>query len=322
MGFLLAIAILSVLVVVHELGHALAARLVGEQVLEFSVGFWKELAHFYVGKTRVKICVLPLGGYVKHEMRRDQPRLFAHGFILLAGPLANFLLAYGLFTIVGYQTYERRVDTSMIGEVQIEHVVVADVLPDSELQIDDIILAVNETSCADSECVALAIKSTPQRDTITFDVQRGETLLRVNVLSNGQSLVLENIGTLRRDFIDSMALTVDLSKRIIGMLIELIQAPSVQELASPIGLGQALSQQHEESFESMILLVAILSISVGLFNLLPIPPLDGGGLLFLILRRMHLKTGLLLEFVVATVTVPAFILLSVIIVCKDIWNLF
>ena len=310
------LAILTVLVFVHEMGHFLVARRNGVRVDVFSIGFGPELFGWTDrAKTRWKFSLIPLGGYVRmfgdanaaSQPAGDQAdlspeeravsfhckRLGQRAWIVAAGPLANFLFAIvllaGLFATVG-QPFTPPV--------------VGDVVPDSAaakagIQPGDRFAAIDGSAIERFEDVQLIVRQNPER------------AIEVVVLRDGREVVLTAVPTVseltdnfgsrhrigllgvtrtgveyaRHDPISAVwratretgSLTVG-TLEAVGQMI--IGARSTDELGGPLRIAQMSGQVAEAGLVTVIWFMAILSINLGLINLFPVPMLDGGHLLF------------------------------------------
>jgi regulator of sigma E protease len=313
--------VLTLVVFFHELGHFLIARWAGVRVLVFSIGFGPELFGFNDRHgTRWKVSAIPLGGYVKFfgddnaASVPDQAALAAmseeerrHSFvhqpvgpraaIVVAGPLANFLLAIvifaGLFMIFGKPSTSPRVDAVQPGSAAAA----------AGFQPGDLVLTINGRPI-DSFPDMQQIVSTSAGETLVFEVDRGGarvTLKAVpalkeikdrfgNVIRQGQlgitrsptpddthfqpvgPLKAVELGVQRTWFVVERTLSY------IGGVV--VGKESTDQLGGPIRIAQVSGQVATAGFVALIHLAAVLSISIGLLNLFPIPLLDGGHLLY------------------------------------------
>jgi regulator of sigma E protease len=313
--------VLSIVVFFHELGHFLVARWCGVRILVFSIGFGPEIIGFNDRHgTRWKISAIPLGGFVKFfgddnvasapsgarpadidESERERSFVFQpvrkRAAIVVAGPLANFVLAIvifaAIFALYGKQTMSARVDN-----VQQDSAAAA-----AGFQPGDLVTAINGE----------AIESFADMQRIVSE-SAGETLA-VTVERNGAPVVLkatpalkevkDNFGNVRHIGIlgisRSMAagdlkfepvpapqalwlgvketwFVVDRTLSYLGGVI--VGREPADQLGGPIRIAQMSGQVATIGFVALIHLAAVLSVSIGLLNLFPIPLLDGGHLLF------------------------------------------
>jgi regulator of sigma E protease len=312
--------VLTLVVFFHELGHFLIARWCGIRVLVFSIGFGPELAGFYDRYgTRWKISAVPLGGYVKFlgddnaasatdhnavaklsetEKREAfiSQKVGARAAVVAAGPIANFILAIiifaGLFMVVGRQTIVPRVDG----------VTANSAAATAGFQPGDLVLSIDGTkidSFSDmqrivsmSAGVPLAVeidrggirqilKATPELKE-SPDAFGGKQ--RIGVLGISRSMKpgdikVENVGPFR-----AVALGAEQTWLVVDNTFAYIAGvfagrASPDQLGGPIRIAQ-VSSQVCHTFPACLHLAGVLSVSIGLLNLFPIPLLDGGHLLF------------------------------------------
>jgi len=313
--------VLSLVVFFHELGHFLVARWCGVRILAFSIGFGPELLGFYDRYgTRWKIAVIPLGGYVKFfgdesaASTPDRARLAdmdaserAQSFIfqplrkraaiVVAGPLANFLLAIvifaGIFMLFGMQTMSARVDA-----VQADSPAAA-----AGFQPGDLVVAINGEKIDNfADMQRIVADSAGQSLQITVDRKGAQVVLKATPVLHQEKDIfgnVERIGLLgiRRSpapgdvkyqpvsppraiwmGLKETWFVVDKTLTYLGRVV--IGREAANQLGGPIRIAQMSGQVASISFVALVHLAAVLSVSIGLLNLFPIPLLDGGHLLF------------------------------------------
>jgi regulator of sigma E protease len=313
--------VLSIVVFFHELGHFLVARWCGVRVLVFSIGFGPEIIGFNDRHgTRWKISAIPLGGFVKFfgddnvasasngaqlaDMdANERARSFVfqpvrkRAAIVVAGPLANFILAIvifaAIFMLYGKQTMSARVDT---------------VQPDSAaaaagFQPGDLVTAINGAaieSFADmqrvvSESAGETLSITVERDGVqrglkaapalkdvkdTFGNVRHIGILGISRSMAAADLKFEPVPPPRAVWmgVEETWFVVDRTLSYLAGVI--VGREAADQLGGPIRIAQMSGQVATIGFVALIHLAAVLSVSIGLLNLFPIPLLDGGHLLF------------------------------------------
>ena len=313
--------VLTLVVFFHELGHFLVARWCGVRVVVFSIGFGPELFGFNDRHgTRWKLSAIPLGGYVKFfgdenaASVPDQAALAAmneeerrHSFvhqpvgrraaIVVAGPLANFLLAIAifaaLFMVFGKPSTSPRVDAIQPGSAA----------EAAGFQPGDVVLTIDGRP-VESFSDMQQVVSTSAGQTLVFEVDRGGVRVmlkavptlkeskdrfgnvhRIGVLGITRSpspddthfqpvgpLKAVELGVQRTWFVVERTLSY------IGGVISGREA--ADQLGGPIRIAQVSGQVATEGLSSLFSLTAVLSVSIGLLNLFPVPLLDGGHLLF------------------------------------------
>ncbi len=322
--------VLTVVVFFHELGHFLVARWTGVDVKVFSIGFGPALVGFTDKYgTRWQISVVPLGGYVKflgdenaasvtdHEavakMPADQKdRSFAHkpvgarAAIVVAGPLANFLLAIVIFTVVfavfGRDVVSPRVDTVIAGSAAEEAGIIQ----------GDLVRAIDGRaieSFADLQRTVgtsagrplditiergdqeLVVNVTPRRQEIT---DRFGNTISIGILGVSRDTTGGDIVTRRYSPPEAAVLAVSETWFVIDQSLTYIYrvvrgTETTDQLGGPIRIAQISSQVASLGFLPMINFAALISVSIGLINLFPIPLLDGGHLVFFAIEAIRGK---------------------------------
>jgi regulator of sigma E protease len=320
--------VLSLVVFFHELGHFLVGRWCGVRILVFSIGFGPEIIGFNDRYgTRWKISAIPLGGFVKFfgddnvasvsssarlagmdEAARAECFVFQpvreRAAIVVAGPLANFILAIaifaGIFMLYGKQTMSARVDA---------------VQPDSAaatagFQPGDLVLAIDGHS-VESFADMQRIVSASADETLAVTVERnGATLTlkavpalkevkdtfgnvhRIGILGISRSMAaadmkLQPVPPPRAVWmgIEETWFVVERTLSYIGGVV--VGREAADQLGGPIRIAQMSGQVATMGFVALLHLAAVLSVSIGLLNLFPIPLLDGGHLLFYGIEAMR-----------------------------------
>lgn len=311
------IIVLGILIFVHELGHFLVAKWAGVKVIRFSLGFGPKLIAVTRGETEYCISAIPLGGYVKmlgeepgEELsEEEQSRSFATQPVLkriaivLAGPLSNFVLAVILFAMV-----------NAISGIHLPSTEIGAVNPGSPaekaaLMAGDKVVSINGREVTTWDELSGTIEEFGSRP-LTLKVERGaevlsvevtptvsqvknlfgETVTRplVGITSSGKFLV-KKVNPVMAGYY-SLVQTWKLSKIFVLTVVKLIEGVvSIKTLGGPILIGQMVGEQVREGFISLINFIALISVNLAVLNLLPIPVLDGGHILFFtlegILRR-------------------------------------
>lgn len=315
------ILVLGLLIFVHELGHFIFAKLFGVRVLKFSLGFGPAIAGRKVGDTEYVISAFPLGGFVKmfgenpdeqNVPPEDKKVSFAHKpvwqrfCIVLAGPLFNLFfclfLFFMIFFFVGVPT---PVDNTRIGKVYEGSAAEA-----GGVRKGDIILQIGEKKTYNWNDVLEEVKSSGGEE-ISFIVKReNDTLnLRITpVIDSVKNIFGEEIdkrymiGVMKADdftyekngVVDSftsaskqtwlyIALTVK------GFIKIIQQVVPASELGGPILIAKIAGEQMKAGWINFINFMALLSVNLGILNLLPIPVLDGGHLVFLTIEGIRRK---------------------------------
>ena len=300
LSILIAIVGLGMLVVLHEGGHYLAARLCGMRVERFSIGFGPTLLGFKRGETTFQIAPIPLGGFVQitglnpHEdFDRNDPFVYPNRprwmrlFTIIAGPLANYLTAFVImlfvFTILGVPVPSK-----------VEHV--ADVEANSAaavagLRPGDVIVKANGNAVSADHTIRDEIKVTEAaplpleilRDGKTISVtitprQKAPGQFQIGVYLDHSELAALSFPAAAKE---ALVYPYEKSKLILGGLYNMVTGKEKAELSGPIGITREIARAANRSVWDYFGIIAMLSVYLGLFNLLPLPALDGGRALFL-----------------------------------------
>jgi regulator of sigma E protease len=297
---------LGLLIVFHEFGHFLFAKLSGVGVLTFSVGFGPKLWVKKKGETEYALSAFPLGGYVKmvgedpeEEVKAaDLERSFAHKSLLkrtaivAAGPGFNLLLAVFLLMLV-FLFYGVPVLSNLVGAVEPESPAAQ-----AGIQNGDRIVAVDGQAVNAWEDLSGAIKQSAG-EPLALRVQRSGQEVTMTVQPRKKEV--KNIfGELKEDWMIGIGSQVSIEKgdpglaigkafvqtyeysklTLIGLYKMITREVSPRNLGGPILIAQMAGQQAQEGIGSFLAFLAVLSINLGVLNLLPVPVLDGGHLFF------------------------------------------
>jgi regulator of sigma E protease len=319
--------VLSLVVFFHELGHFLVARWCGVQILVFSIGFGPEIVGFNDRYgTRWKISAIPLGGFVKFfgddnvasvpgqsqaDMDAEQrARSFMFQPVLkriaivVAGPFANFVLAVIIFACVfalyGKQTMSARVDTVQAGSAAAA----------AGFQPGDLVVAI-DGHAVDSFSDMQRIVSTSAGETLNVTVEHDGVqrvlkatpalkevkdnfgnVQRIGILGITRSMAAEDlkvhpVGPLQAAWM-ALQETWSVIDRTLNYIVGVLSGrEAASQLGGPIRIAQMSGQVASFGFIPLIQLAAVLSVSIGLLNLFPIPLLDGGHLLFYVIEGVR-----------------------------------
>src|SRR5210317_245634 len=290
LGFLI---LLTIVVFIHEYGHYYFARKYGVGVTVFSVGFGRELFGWTDKHgTRWKFSAIPFGGYVKffgdhnifsdfnrEELRKqyseeDQKKLLAfkplyqRNLILLGGPLANFILAFVIFLSV-FMFVGKDFTPAMIAEVKKESP--AEVYG---LKKNDVFLRNNDE-------YTLNVKPNLVESKDDFGNPFKKRMVGIQIGPNNNSINHVKLGPTKAAYYSAKEI-IFVSQKTISMVWGYIQKiwgkgyGDLRQLGGPIKIAQISGDVAKMGFLPFVLIIAYISISLGLFNLFPIPLLDGG----------------------------------------------
>ena len=298
MTILISIIVLSVLVMFHEFGHFIVAKLSGARVNEFSIGFGPRLFKKKYGETEYSFRALLFGGYVALEgedEKSNDPRAIVNKpwpvrlAVFAAGPLMNILLAFLLLFIVFFS----------IGRPipQIKSVMEGYPAEKAGILPGDKIVMVNNTKINTWEELEKAISSNGER-VLTIEIQRGNQILQKQVKpifdKNASKVMIGIVPDYERSislaFKTAINQTIYFSKLIILSLVMLVTGKvSVNDIMGPVGIVQAVGTVAKTGVINLLAFSALISVNLGLFNLLPLPALDGGRILFVLAEAVRGK---------------------------------
>ncbi len=297
---IIAILVFGFLIFIHELGHFLAARWAGVRVNEFALGMGPVIFQKTVGETAYSLRLFPIGGYVamegedessSHEDAFNRKKPWKRLIILLAGAVMNLILGY--LIVVGLVIDSGSVGTTIIADFWEESTSI------EYLMAEDEIVKVNGTT-------------TKTPNDITFEFMRDtDGLVDMEVIRDGQLVVLdavpfkmeeiaEGVSAIAIDFrvyskelavgdviTYSFNWAVTIAKQVWVSLVDLITGRfGFNQLSGPVGVATAIGESASMGLSSLMLMVAFITINLGVFNLLPLPALDGGRIVFIIIEMI------------------------------------
>ena len=303
---------LTVIVFFHELGHFVVARLCGIKVLVFSIGFGPELAGFYDRRgTRWKISAIPLGGYVKffgdeneasvpdastlaamteEERKQSFPAqpVYARAAVVAAGPITNFVLAVVLFAGI-FMAYGKTTAIPRIAAVEPNSPAAA-----AGFKVGDLIVSIDGSKIDNFGDVQRIVNFSPGLS-LTIVVDRGGVLYTLKAIpaekdKKGMLGITRSSepGDVRTDpvgALEAVWLGADKTWFVVQTTLTYLRdvvmgRQSADQIGGPIKIAQISGEVAKLGLGPLLDLTALLSVSIGLLNLFPIPLLDGGHLLF------------------------------------------
>lgn len=291
-----ALIVFGVIVTVHEAGHFSVAKLFGVTVHEFAVGMGPKVLGKKIGDTEYTVRALPLGGFVRMEGEdedSDDPNAFNHKTplqrmgIIFAGPFMNFVLTVFLFSILFAVV---GVPSNVVGSLMDDMPAKA-----AGLMVGDKIVAVNGQSVRTPEEVTSQIQGASE-DTLRLEIERnGQTeVISVDaVLKEGRKMIGITYGNVKSpgaSIVYGVKQTVSLAKEMLDFLGKLVTGKmGMAGVSGPVGIISEVGKAAQNGWISVMALAAVISLNLGLINLMPIPALDGSRILFQLIEIIRGK---------------------------------
>lgn len=348
LSFVLFIIILGTIVLIHELGHFLFAKLFNVYVYEYSIGMGKKIFSKKPknSETEYNIRMFPIGGFVRlageegEDGDKEVPlerKLYKKGFwqrflIFFMGPGFNMLLAIVTLFIMCL-LFHGTLTTLQVDKLPTDYPAYQ-----AGLRNGDTILAVNGEKVNTWTQARLKIATSKEGATLRFKVKDTSGKIKTIKVSPKKELDEEKKGTYvygvnsktvkMKGFVGSAKYAVLETKDIISSMGTTLKylftgKLGVNDLSGPVGIYEVVDEQAQYGISSLLYLLAYLSINVGVINLIPFPAFDGGHILFLLIEKIRRKP--VSNNVEATITGIGFIcliLLMIYVTCHDVINLF
>ncbi len=303
-----AVFVFGLLVLVHEFGHFITAKMTGMRVDEFAIGFGPKIISRKFGETIYSLRAIPLGGF--NDIAGMDPAdnnagergfcekpVLSRMVVILAGATFNFILPIILF----FAIYSTLGEEKPSPEPIIGGIIQGMSAEKAGLKTGDVILGVDGQTVTTWKDFTDKLKNVEAGKDIRLQYKRGEQISEVTVspkyneqekraLVGVQSVVIHEPKTISEAF----ALAIDHTKEITIAMLEgiasLFKEPNQTEnLAGPIGIIQMSGQVAERGFIPLLNFAALLSINLGIVNLLPVPVLDGGHFVNLFIEAVRGK---------------------------------
>jgi regulator of sigma E protease len=344
------IFVLGLLIFVHELGHFMLAKASGIRVETFSLGFPPKLISFRRGETEYCLSWIPLGGYVK--MAGEKPEesdvrgepweymskpVWKRMLVILAGPAMNYFLTIVILFGIYFFKGEPVVDNT---KAQIGQVLKGTPAEGAGLKPGDVLIGVDDSSITSFGHMYGIITKRPGEsaklswlrgaDTMSAIVQiRSDTTMN----EKGEIVVLGKIGVGQDVTYKPMGFFTSLNQGFVmtnyyaGTIFKFLKdlvtgSVSTKLIGGPLFIAQAVGEAAKTGFVEVLLLAAILSVNLGVVNMIPIPVLDGGQALFLIIEKIKGRPLSMRARSIAQQIGFVFLILLIIFVTKnDIWRI-
>ena len=336
------ILILGIIVFIHEFGHFIFAKKAGIYVYEFSLGMGPRLFKFNRknDETEYSIRLFPIGGYVQMageeieadekipEEKRMQSKTWMQRFLtIIAGIMFNFILAIVVFFIIGL--------TNGASQNKPYISLVEDSINSDLVNEGDRIIAINGKKIIFTDVFVLDVQlnnGKPLNLTVSTDgVERDVTLNPIEVNNDGKVTYKYGIGlgdevktgffaSVKYAFVKFVSLMVQMFLVVVNLCTGKL---GLSSMSGPVGIFNVVGESAKAGFINLVYLVGFISLNVGFMNLLPIPALDGGRILFLIIEKIKgSKVDVKVENTIHTIGFVLLMILMVVITFNDIIKLF
>lgn len=338
------IAVLSILVIVHEFGHFIVAKKMGVAVEKFSVGFGPEIIGVTKRETRYSISLIPLGGYVKLRgettsdgVKGERSEYVSRTVgervrIIFAGPLLNYILAFLIFSFVfmiGNPTLTAKVGKVMPGYPA----------ESAGLKAGDKIVSINGKSVAYWEDVTNIVHASKNQEMLVL-IDRGGIKESLSITPKSQDMnnifgskkkisimgiaPSDEIVYVKYNFLKSIYMGAEKLWMLTYITCRALWAsitgaiPIKESMTGPIGIFYITGQAAKLGLIYLLQLMGVLSASLAIFNLLPVPVLDGGHILFLVIEKIRKKpVSLKMQELVTQIGISLLIILMLFVFYND-----
>jgi len=302
------ILILGIIVLVHEFGHFIFAKMFGIYVYEFAIGMGPRLFHWKKGETEYSIRAIPIGGFcslagedtdsddkekIPEDRRLQSKPVWQRFLVMFFGAGNNFILAFLVLFIIGLGW------GAVTSKPVISELVANNPAEKAGLEVGDYIKEINGHKIKTSDDVSIYLQVEDKSKPITFTIERdgkeldidvkpikeevdGSSIYRVGIISEGE-VEKGFVASIKYAFTKMGALFRQMVITFKGLFTGGL---SVNQLSGPVGIYNIVGAQAEAGFQNILYLIALLSINVGFINLIPFPAFDGGRIIFLIIEKI------------------------------------
>ena len=301
--YLVAILLFLLMVVIHEFGHFIVAKLNGVRVNEFSIGFGPKIFKKQGKETLYTVRLIPFGGFCAMEGEDEKsgdPRAFCNKhplrrfLIVAAGAVFNLIL--GLIIVMMYFAPAKAIATNTVDKFSAEATSVK-----TGLMAGDTILQIDGRGCLTANEIVYAFSAVEDNKVDMLVLREGKKVQLKNVEFKVEEI--DGIKFINRDFdfvykentfgtfiTQSVKYAVSYGRTVWFSLIDLIGGRfSLNEVSGPVGVASTLGEATKIGLDALLPMLALITINLGVFNLLPIPALDGGRLVFILVEMIIRK---------------------------------
>ena len=338
MTFLIAVVMLGLIIFVHELGHFLTAKLFKMPVSEFSIGMGPQVFSVDTKNTAYSFRAIPIGGYVNIEGMEvgsevengfSSKPAYQRFIVLFAGVFMNFLMAFILLFAIAKINGRIEYDTNaIIGGL------VKGGANEQILKVDDKILELDgkkinvwtdiskiTKASQNKEEISALIERNGKEENITLKLTKDEENNRVVLGISPKYKKINLSATESLDFAKNSFNSI-FTDTLKGFFTLFSGKASLKEISGPVGIFKVVGEVSKFGWVSIISLCVVLSINIGVLNLLPIPALDGGRIIFVFLELFGIKINKKWEEKLHKSGMILLLFFILMISVNDVWKLF
>lgn len=337
MEILIAILVLGIIIFIHELGHFLTAKFFKMPVSEFSIGMGPQVYSYDTVKTTYSFRAIPIGGYVNIEGMEVDSKVedgfnskpaYARFIVLIAGVFMNFLLAFIIMFSSIYSNGKY---------IPSEKPIIGDIFKEAKayeyLQKKDKILEIEGIKIKNWNDIGKNLKLKNENEEVQMKIERaGETKdiivpLTLDPNSDRKMLgVLPEYSIEKFSILEASKLSIKSGVRIVedtltGLKMMITGKVKRDEISGPIGIIKVVGEASKEGASIVFWLMALLSVNIGVLNLLPLPALDGGRIIFVLLEMIGVRVNKKVEERIHTAGMLILFGLIIFITTNDIFNI-
>lgn len=331
----IAIVVFMMIIMIHEFGHFVAAKSSGVLVHEFSIGFGPKLFKKKKGDTEYSLRLFPIGGFVKLEgedEKSDDPRALSNKpaykklIVMAAGAVFNIITGFIIMTLAF--SFQPSYTTLNVGKILTD-------IPGSQaaelIEVGDEIVALDGKNVWNYKDFSFLMSNISPGETVEITVKRDGGKKDINITPveyEGKNLIGVEMATEKMNFKNALICgfkeTFFVVRLVIYSFLMLITGKvPVSQMSGPVGTTVIIGQAAQYGFANLLYIFALLSVNIGIFNLIPFPALDGGRIFFLLIEMIRRKPiPAEKEGMVHFVGLVLLMLLMIFVTSSDIYKLF
>lgn len=311
MNILIAILVLGIIIFVHELGHFLTAKFFKMPVSEFSIGMGPQVYSYDTMKTTYSFRAIPIGGFVNIEGMEVDSKVedgfnskpaYARFIVLIAGVFMNFLLAFIIMFVSIYSNGKYiPSDKAIVGNIFKEAKAVKYIQP------KDKILEIEGHKITNWNDIGENLRKLDKKKEVLLKIEREGKIKELVVpltydtnAKRGMLGIVPEYSIEKFTMLEASELSLKSGVKIVkdtlsGLRMMITGQVKSEEISGPIGIIKVVGEASKEGVKIVLWLMALLSVNVGVLNLLPLPALDGGRIIFVLLEIIGVKVNKKLE---------------------------